>query len=182
MQQTFLKDSDNLPPLKRLRFVQAPNGSVWFDVDEKAPTEKSLYLPCGESFLKEALNADIKDYFAVNDVSALLEQVTQALKEKSVKALSLSKKAGLTGIGLEKVRETYQKGMISHIVLATDAGTDVSKRVKAWTDVQIFMLLTQDEISQALGGVNMSLVGLRNDPQSIKVVDVINRYQEFLKN
>tara|TARA_R110000868_G_scaffold262401_2_gene521091 strand:- start:70202 stop:70765 length:564 start_codon:yes stop_codon:yes gene_type:complete len=178
-QQVFLFESQAIEQGERLRFVKGPEGSLWFDVDEKAPTEAEVFIPCEKDLLCKALEGKLfEEALQVTVPSDILETVTSTLKKKLVASLSLAKKSGLTVLGLEKVKEIYHKGNIATVFLAGDAGGDVTKRVHSW-EVGVCSELLKDELSHALGGENISLVGLLDKPQVENVKVAWERYQTF---
>ena len=176
----FLYESDVLEKSERLRFVRDLEGVLWFDVDEKAPVKEAVYLPCKKAFLTEKLKEGYFEKEFSSKVSESMEKnVTFALRSKLLASLSLAKKGGATLLGLEKVKECYHKGGINGVFLARDAGADVKKRVSSWK-VKTCSDFTKAELSKALGGNNVSLVGLLAKPQIKNVWSAYKRYQAFL--
>lgn len=181
-QQVFLFESQSIDKEERLRFVKGPDGKLWFDIDEKAPAKNEVYLPCERDFLQKAMDENLfEDAFAVTVPKDLQQTVTAALKKKLLASLSLAKKSGLSVLGLEKVKEVYHNGKIATVFLASDAGGDVTKRMHSW-DVGICNELSKDDLSHALGGENISLVGLLDKPQIENVKIAWERYHAFFIN
>ncbi|MFT7144352.1 MAG: putative RNA-binding protein YlxR (DUF448 family) [Alphaproteobacteria bacterium] len=183
MEQTvYLFESKDMDKESRLRFVKGPEGDLWFDIDEKAPAENEVYIPCERALLVKAIDEKLfESAFAVTVHEDLLQVVTDFLKKKLVASLSMAKKSGLSVLGLEKVKEVYHKGSIATVFLASDAGGDVTKRVYSW-DVGTCNELSKDDLSQALGGENISLVGLLDKPQIENVKVAWERYHTFFIN
>lgn len=160
MAQVFLFESENLSKEERLRFVLDAQGTLWFDVSEKAPSQHVFYIPCTKNSLNKLAGLEMWEDIPITLPDEFKKNVQNTLKKTFLQNLSLAKKSGLLVVGLSKIQEYVEKKPLKALILADDAGKDVSKRVHS---MQIMLChgVTSFDIENALGLSNVSLVGVQ---------------------
>ncbi len=165
MAQVFLFESENLSKEERLRFVLDGQGVLWFDVSEKAPSAHVFYIPSTKEALNQMLSLEKWENMPITVANGFEKMVQDALKKAFLQNLSLAKKSGLLVVGLAKVQEYIEKKPLKALILADDAGKDVSKRVHS---MQIMLChgVTSFDIENALGLNNVSLVCIQSKKEA----------------
>ncbi len=179
MSQVFLFESESLTKEERLRFVLDDQNNLWFDLHEKAPAQKSFYIPATKDCLQQFLQQQLAEGSGVTVAGNMKNAVENALKKHFLQTLSLLKKSGSIVVGLPKVQERMATKPLKALVLASDAGKDVSKRVHSW-QIMLCHGVTGLDLENALGQHNVSLVGVEDKKEADCLLNVYSKYKALI--
>lgn len=155
-----------LPSSELIRFVQAPDGSVVPDLDEKLPG-RGVWLRCDRETVEKAVTSRgfSKSLKAQAVAGADLGQRIDALLERKVcETLALANKAGLAVAGFQQVDAALEKGEVRVLLHGADSAEDgcqkLDRKFKAiqrdlGRDAPIVAILTITQMSLAMGRSNV---------------------------
>lgn len=99
--------------------------------------------------------------------------------------LGIATKAGKVVAGTDACLEKIKKGEIKLIIVAQDASDrtkDTFKQEAKKYNVEIYEVLSIDEISKAIGKVNKAVIGIKEIGLSNKIISIIIGGEEIGKN
>lgn len=147
-----------------IRFVASPTGSIVPDVAEKLPG-RGLWVRADRKILDEAVR---KNPFtramrqACTVPSDLVPSLESLLTRRVLDLLGLAKAAGIVVLGQPQVEEALKKKALAAILLASDAGGDVRKKLARAALIET--PFPRDELGAALGREALVSIGLRDHP------------------
>jgi predicted RNA-binding protein YlxR (DUF448 family) len=153
---------DMLPKTELLRFVVGPDQTLYPDLAQNLPG-RGLWV----SATREAITtAAKKNLFAkaaktaVKVAPDLVDQVVQLIRRRCLDFIGLAKRSGTAVLGQIQVEGELKTGKLALLLLADDAGSDLSS-YKAAKNVQKSNLFTRKELGAALGHEQLVYVGFR---------------------
>lgn len=177
-------------PDEMIRFVIGPDNQVFPDLKRKLPG-RGVWVTADRKILEEAISKNLfargfKDKVKVDD--NLPQLVEDLLRQISLQALAMTKKAGLVATGQAKAETMIREGAASTLLQASDAGTDGVKKLAAAIKAQKVyetretMLINEfssEELDKTLNGTNTMYVALLNGGASKKLVKMINKLMNY---
>jgi ribosomal protein L7Ae-like RNA K-turn-binding protein len=114
--------------------------------------------------------------------------VEDLLRQTSLQALAMAKKAGLVATGQAKAEAMIRDGVALALIQASDAGTDGVKKLaaalkaqKVYEEREVVLIdeFTSEELDKTLNGTNTMYVALSNGGAAEKLVKMISRLMNF---
>ncbi len=121
----------NIDKKELIRFVIDPEKNLIADLDQSLPGRgywvKANRQVILKAFERKIFFKKIKDNISIN--SNLLELMEEQIKQKLIQQISLSRKAGKTVFGFEKIKSLSLNNTISLLIQATDGSKREKKRI-----------------------------------------------------
>lgn len=153
-----------------IRLVVGPDGYIYYDPSGKAAGE-SILIDIEQ--LKEVIESrEIEAKLSAKLSDDFLETMHKQLINRFKTNLSLAKKAGVVVINATKVLEGLNKGSIQKVLIAENAGKDISKKLQVFKQ-QYTCLLHTNVYDEALNGSNIVLVGITKPTYAKPLFDTI---------
>ncbi len=177
-------------PDDMIRFVKGPDNQVFPDLKRKLPG-RGVWVTAQRGVLKEAISKNLfargfKDKVKVDE--NLPQLVEDLLRQTSLQALAMTKKAGLVATGQAKAEAMIRDGIALALIQASDAGTDGVKKLaaalkeqKVYEEREVVRIdeFTSEELDKTLNGTNTMYVALSNGGAAVKLVKMISRLMDF---
>jgi len=179
-----------LAPERLIRFVAAPDGVVTPDIARKLPG-RGVWVSCHRPAVAAAVSSGAfqrslrRKVDVANDLSIHVEDL---LARRVLELLSLCNKAGLVATGSSKVNSWLEAGANGALVQASDASPDglakvagkyrAIRRATERTPIEV-NLLTNSELSLALGRANVVHAALSEGKAAANVLTAVSRLQQF---
>lgn len=186
-ERTCIVTREALPVEAMIRFVVSPDGEVVPDLRRRLPGRGVWVTASAE---KVAL-AERKQLFArgfgeaVKVPPGLSDRVGDLLRQGSVAALSLARKAGTAVSGFAKVEAALQKGGVSALIHAAGADGDSTSKLDGAARrrdpaVPVIGLYTGEELDLAFGRPNVVHAALLAGPASDNVLARLRYIARYL--
>lgn len=177
-------------PDDMIRFVKGPDNQVFPDLKRNLPG-RGVWVTAQRDVLEEAISKNLfargfKDKVQVDE--GLPQLVEDILRQTSLQALAMTKKAGLVATGQAKAEAMIRDGIALALIQASDAGTDGVKKLaaalkaqKVYEEREVMLIneFTSEELDKTLNGTNTMYVALSNGGAAKKLVKMINRLMNF---
>ena len=177
-------------PDELIRFVKGPDNQVFPDLKRKLPG-RGVWVTARREILEQAVSKKLfargfKDKVKVDE--NLPQLVESLLRQASLQALAMSKKAGLVVTGQAKAEAAIRDGIVLALLQASDAGTDGVKKLaaalkaqKIYEEQEVTLIdeFSSEELDKTLNGTNTMYVALSQGGATEKLVKMINRLINF---
>lgn len=177
-------------PDEMIRFVVGPDNQVFPDLKRKLPG-RGVWVTAERKKLEEAVSKNLfargfKDKVKADD--NLPQLVEDLLRQTTLQALAMTKKAGLVATGQAKAEAMIRDSAALALLQASDAGTDGVKKLAAAIKAQKVyeeretMLIdefTSEELDKTLNGTNTMYVALLKGGAAEKLVKMIDRLMNY---
>ena len=177
-------------PDEMIRFVVGPDNQVFPDLQRKLPG-RGVWVSAKREVLEEAVSKKLfargfKDKVKAEDT--LPQLVEDIMRQTSLQALAMAKKAGLVATGQAKAEAMIREGAALALLQASDAGTDGVKKLAAALKAQkvyennetpLIDEFTSEELDKTLNGTNTMYVALLKGGASQKLVEMISRLMNY---
>ncbi len=177
-------------PDELIRFVKGPENQVFPDLKRKLPG-RGVWVTARREILEQAVSKKLfargfKDKVKVD--GNLPQLVENLLRQASLQALAMSKKAGLVVTGQAKAETAIRDGIALALLQASDAGTDGVKKLaaamkaqKTYEEQEVTLIdeFSSEELDKTLNGTNTMYVALSQGGATKKLVKMINRLINF---
>ena len=172
-----------------IRFVVAPDGQVFPDVDARAEGRGAWLIlsktVVAEAVRRKALERSLKQPARV---PADLAELTQAqLEARLLGALGMARKAGQLELGAAKVASAGQKGLILGLFTASDASEDGRRKMRGLLrprqdghPARYFGFLSSGQMDLALGRDNVIHAALTDGPAGRSALMRAERLAKYL--
>ena len=177
-------------PDDMIRFVMGPDNLVFPDLKRNLPG-RGVWVTAQRGVLEDAITKNLfargfKDKVKVDE--NLPHLVEDLLRQTSLQALAMAKKAGLVATGQAKAEAMIRDGVALALIQASDAGTDGVKKLaaalkaqKVYEEREVVLIdeFTSEELDKTLNGTNTMYVALSNGGAAEKLVKMISRLMNF---
>jgi predicted RNA-binding protein YlxR (DUF448 family) len=178
------------PPEQLIRFVVAPDGTLVADLARRLPGRGVWVTADRTSIAKAAkVNAFARSLKrAVKVPPDIIETTEKLLARRALDALALANKAGLVTTGFAQVEALLAEPRILALVHGADAAPGGREKLDrkyraiataAGRDTVIVDWLTIDEISLAIGRLNVVHAGLTNGGAGQRFLGEARRLQRY---
>jgi hypothetical protein len=160
-----------------IRFVVGPENTLIPDIAEKLPG-RGLWILADRATIDEAIRKNLFTKAARHKVKieeGLTDKAASLLAKRCLDLLGLAKGAGCVVYGQPQVEAALGNGSLDTVLLAADAGRDVTKKLAHANLLKC--ALTRDQLGDALGRAQCVAAGLRSHPLSEKLKTEIKRWQ-----
>ncbi len=166
---------DEKPKSSLIRFVLDPENRVVPDLAGRLPG-RGLWVSAERVALETAVRKNLFAKAAKAKTQAdseLVSQVEKLLVRRCLELLGLARAARAVVTREPVVEEALAKGEIEAVLLASDAGSDIRKKL---TRVErIFSEFSREELGEALGRDHLVAVGLKPNPLTQKLQEELAR-------
>lgn len=177
-------------PDEMIRFVLGPDEQVFPDLNRKLPG-RGVWVTATRKSLEEAISKKLfargfKNKIKVEDT--LPQLVEDIMRQTSLQALAMTKKAGLVATGQAKAEAMIREGAALALLQASDAGTDGVKKLasalkaqKVYEEKETMLIneFNSEELDKTLNGTNTMYVALLKGGATDKLVKMINRLMNY---
>ncbi len=188
--RTCIVTREEKSPDEMIRFVVGPEDQVFPDLQRKLPG-RGVWVSAQRELLQEAITQKLfargfKDKVKAQDT--LPQLVEDIMRQTSLQALAMAKKAGLVATGQAKAEAMIREGAALALLQASDAGTDGVKKLaaalkaqKVYEDNETLLIdvFTSEELDKTLNGTNTMYVALLKGGASQKLVKMISRLMNY---
>jgi hypothetical protein len=190
-ERTCIVDRQVLPPERLIRFVAAPDGSVVADLRRRLPG-RGVWVTADADHVR---TAERKRLFRHGlGPSATVEpdlagRVAGALRQASLAALSMARKAGSVVTGFAKVESALAKGTVVALIHAAEAkddgmaklaGAERRHRGEGAEPLPVVRIFTGEELDLAFGRTNVIHAALLVGPASTNVLKRVRAHADFV--
>ena len=177
-------------PDEMIRFVVGPDKQVFPDLQRKLPG-RGVWVSAKRELLEQAVAKKLfargfKDKVKAED--NLPQLVEDIMRQTSLQALAMTKKAGLVATGQAKAEAMIREGAALALLQASDAGTDGVKKLaaalkaqKVYEENETLLVdeFTSEELDKTLNGTNTMYVALLKGDASQKLIEMISRLMNY---
>lgn len=177
-------------PDEMIRFVVGPDNQVFPDLQRKLPG-RGVWVTAKRELLEKAISKKLfakgfKDKVIAADT--LPQLVEDIMRQMSLQALAMTKKAGLVATGQAKAEAMIREGAALALLQASDAGTDGVKKLaaalkaqKVYEEDETLLIdeFSSEELDKTLNGTNTMYVALLEGGASKKLVEIISRLMDY---
>lgn len=177
-------------PDEMIRFVVGPDNQVFPDLQRKLPG-RGVWITAERKYLEQAVSKNLfargfKDKVKAED--SLPQLVEDIMRQTSLQALAMTKKAGLVATGQAKAEAMIREGAALALLQASDAGSDGVKKLaaalkaqKVYEEKETMLIdeFTSEELDKTLNGTNTMYVALLVGGASQKLVEMISRLMNY---
>lgn len=177
-------------PDEMIRFVVGPDNQVFPDLQRKLPG-RGVWVTAKRELLEKAISKKLfakgfKDKVIAADT--LPQLVEDIMRQMSLQALAMTKKAGLVATGQAKAEAMIREGAALALLQASDAGTDGVKKLaaalkaqKVYEEDETLLIdeFSSEELDKTLNGTNTMYVALLEGGASKKLVEIISRLMNY---
>jgi hypothetical protein len=189
--RTCIVTREALPAERLIRFVAAPDGAVVPDLRRRLPGRGVWVTADAES----VRTAERKRLFSrgfgeeVKVEPGLADRVTGLLREASLSALSLARKAGALVTGFTKVESALASGEVVALIHAAEAGGDGVAKLEsaarrrlgtAAGDLPVIRIFDGGELDLAIGRTNVIHAALLAGPAGDNALSRVRALADFL--
>ena len=167
-----------------IKFVIGPENQLIADIDQNLPG-RGYWVKADRQTIIIALK---KNYFftavkkKITIHSDLLSVIEEQIKKRIIQQISISRKAGQTVFGFEKVKSALLKKSINLLIQAKDGSNKEKQRILTKTKLKIIdNCLTSAELGKALGRDKVIHCGILGNGFVEKIIFNANRLNN-LKN
>lgn len=160
-----LATGQSLPKERMVRFVAAPDGQIVPDVGNELPGRGAWVSADAKAIEKVLKKGQLTKALEAQAPAGLKDLVASLLLKRALDLLGFAKRAGLIVTGFDRVKETldlHESGRVkvAAMIEASDGADDGRRSVLAKAkavevDGPTVGLFTSDELSMALGSVNV---------------------------
>jgi predicted RNA-binding protein YlxR (DUF448 family) len=163
-----------------LRFVRAPDGEVWFDVQGTMESRGAYTCPTPSCIARAVERGAFKRAFeapVIVDAAALERHVGDTLEAESLRALGLARRQSLLAPGRSETLRWLQAGDVTCVVAATDLAPRSRQQLEGQVGETIPLLEgpTKVDIGSALGRRATGVVGLGSGRPAERVIHHLRR-------
>jgi uncharacterized protein len=178
------------PPERLIRFVAAPDGEIVPDLACRLPG-RGVWVTADRGHIEQAARQNVfakslkRQVKVPNDLAGRLETL---LLRQTINALSIANKAGVVTTGFSQVDAALQKGGVVILVHGSDAAAGGSERLDRkhaaiagshGRSPQICIELTIEQISLAIGGLNVVHAALNHGGAAAKFATEAGRLKRY---
>ena len=171
-----------------LRFVQAPDGTVLPDLQQKLPG-RGVYTCWKSSCLTRAaqrkqFGRGFKGEVLGADAELLTRQVTEKLEERIAGYLCLANKGGKIASGSDQVLDKLKKGGVGILFLATDISADIGEKFRAVAKlkgVACMTLFTKERLGELIGKELRSVLAVLDSGFIGSISLEMEKYRNFFE-
>lgn len=179
-----------LPPVKMIRFVLAPDGSVTADLRRKLPG-RGVWVQARKDLVREAVRRKLfpRAFKAEAKAADALEDMIDGMMRRDLRqALALANKAGCVISGFAKVESAIAERDVTALVHAQDAAQDGRRKLSQalyrsygdnFSAIPVVDFLTTDELDLALGRSHVIHAALVAGAGSDGFVNCWRRYRDY---
>lgn len=183
-------DRAAMPVDRLIRFVAAPDGTVVADLRRRLPgrgvwvTADADHVQAAEK--KRLFRHGLGETAVVEP--GLADRVTDSLRQASLAALSLARKAGSAIAGFTKVEAAIANGTAIALIHAVEARADGIAKLAAVrrrnndgrADLPVIRFFTSEELDLAFGRTNVIHAALLAGPAGINVLKRVRAHADFV--
>lgn len=165
-----------------VRFVLSPDGEVTPDIAARLPG-RGLWVTATRAAVEEASAKNLFSRAAKTKArvpEGLADLTENLLRRHALGLLGLARSAGAAVMREALVLEAQSAGALAGILLASDAGGDIRKKLMRAN--LFFDGFTRDELGAALGRGDCAVVGLRAHALTDKLCGELARLRGFQKH
>ncbi len=158
-----------------IRFVLDPQHKVVPDLAGKLPG-RGLWVGASREALEAAIRKNLFSRAAKTNAIInpdLVQQVERLLAKRCLDLLGLARGAGLVVTGQPQVEEAQKAGELAYVLMASDAGQDVRKKLHRAMIVEC--AFTRAQLGEALGREQLAAPGLKPHDLSEKLGTELKR-------
>lgn len=171
-----------LPRDRMLRLVVGPDGAIVPDVAGTLPG-RGMWLEPSRDALRTAERRRQFAHAAKQAVTVpadLALRIETLLVRRVLDLLGIARRAGLVILSRRQIEEEIARGRVGLILVARDAGTQGSTRLGALAgDTPTSLVLTREELGQALGRNDGAYVGVRRGTLARRIAADALRLEGF---
>ncbi len=172
-----LVTGETKPKEALIRFVLDPAHKVIPDLAERLPG-RGLWVSATHEAIQAAVNKKLFSRAAKASARAeadLPDQVGRLLARRCLDLLGLARSAGAVVTGQPQVEDALKKGGLTFVLMASDAGRDVLRKLSQALIVRSGF--TSAQLGEALGREHLVALGLRPHTLSTKLHAELMRWQ-----
>jgi hypothetical protein len=143
-----------LPKEAMVRFVAAPDGTVTPDLAGELPG-RGMWVSADRQVLDRAVRQKAFNRAARAQLTmppGLTEQVTELARRRSIRLISMARRAGQAVAGFEKVRAWLREGRAGLLLAARDGGADGrGKLARLAAGIPVLGALDSEALGEAFG-------------------------------
>ncbi|MFM7083535.1 MAG: RNA-binding protein [Hyphomicrobium sp.] len=180
----------SLPREELIRFVVGPDQQIFPDVSAKLPG-RGIWITATAEKITEAISRGVFNRSLKREIKIppdLPLKTGSLLQERALNALSLANKAGQVTTGFVQVEKIIKSGKVALLLHAKDGSQGgaekLDKLMKAVCqandrEAQIETFFTVEQMSLALGGLNVVHAALTKNGATQKFINEANRMQRY---